>query len=168
MVRRGQPSLTTFANTAPQLDLVELTSELAIPGVHSGHLLRRLWQEATEAGELARCGKDLLFRALCASLRESTGDPGDFLLRLEDALHQWRNHLPRNYQFVADLVWSTLIDVTPPNDRLPQSANDSILAALIHQHWPAAQPGSRYRMTYDAAGGLTIVGDRGTPKATRW
>src|SRR5204862_8113779 len=44
--REGSPSLTAYAATLPQADLLDLARLLAIVGVHSGHLQLRLWQEA--------------------------------------------------------------------------------------------------------------------------
>lgn len=161
MVGLGRPSLTSFIESAPQADLVELAAELAIAGLHSGHLLRRLWEEATDAGELARCARDLLVRALCANLQDFNGDPDRLALRLENAFFQWRNHLPLNYHGVADRVRAALLEVPPPLDWRPRNANDSIVVGLFQQHWPVEPPGGRYRMLYDPARGLIIERDRG-------
>jgi hypothetical protein len=45
--------------------------------------------------------------------------------------------------------------VPPPDDWMPQNADDSVLVSLFKQHWPAEPAGCKYRMTWDGAGGLT-------------
>lgn len=155
--RRQCLSLTSYVEAEPQMDLLEVTRLLAIIGVHSGHLLRQLWHEAAETGELARCARDLLVRALCARLQyEERAGPRHF----EDAFYQWKNELPLNYQGVEESIRATLLQVLPPCDWVPQTADDSILVGLFSQHWPAEEPGRRYRVTSDSAGGLTIEPDR--------
>jgi len=68
---------------------------------------------------------------------------------------------PLNYQLVADLVRSALLQVPPPPDWLSLNADDSILVGLLQQHWPVEPPSGGDRTIYDPARGLINERDRG-------
>ena len=159
VVREGCPSLTAYGDAFPQADLLDLACILAIAGVHSGHLSMGLWEEAIHAGELERCARGLLVRTVCTTLRECEENGGSRVRYLEDAFHQWRNQLPVNYWNVEEQIRAVVLTVPPPDDWMPQNADDSVLVSLFKQHWPAEPAGCRYRMTWDSAGGLTIEAD---------
>lgn len=156
VAREGALSLTAYAASFPQADLLDLTRLLAIVGVHSGHLQLRLWEEATDTGDLARCACDLLVRALCAKLRALKESGGSRTRHLEDAFYQWRDQLPQGYRHVEDRIRSAVLAVEPPADWVPEDANDSILVSLFKEHWPADPPDRRYRMQCDRHGSVTM------------
>ena len=158
--REGYPSLTAYSDTLPQADLLDLACILAIAGVHSGHLVMRLWEEAIRAGELERCARSLIVRAVCTRLRECKENGGSRVRYLEDAFHQWRSQLPVNYGSVEEQIRAVVLTVPPPEDWMPQNADDSILVSLFKQHWPAEPADRRYRMQCNGAGSVTIEADR--------
>jgi hypothetical protein len=161
VVREGFPSLTAYAGNFPAADLLDLSCLLAIARVHSGQLRLRLWEEAAEAGNLARCARDLLVRALCVKLRAWRESGGSRARHLEDAFYAWREQLPQNYRHVEDEIRSALLAVEPPADWVPEHANDSILVSLFEQHWPVEHAGRRYRMKCHHAGSVTIEAEPG-------
>jgi hypothetical protein len=134
--REGFPSLTAYAGSLPQADLLDLSCLLAIARVHSGQLQRRLWEEAAEAGNVARCARDLLVRALCVRLGAWRQSGGSRARYLEDAFYAWREQLPENVRHVEDEIRSAMLAVEPPADWVPEHADDSILVSLFAQHWP--------------------------------
>lgn len=160
VVGTGCPSLTAYAASRPREDLLDLARRLAIVGVHSGHLQLRLWEEAAEAGDLARCARDLLVRALSAKLRAWAESGGSRTRHLEDAFYHWRDQLPQNYRHVEDQVRSAVLAVEPPTDWCPENPDDPILVSLFKQHWPAEPTSRRYRMQGDCAARLTIEAER--------
>jgi hypothetical protein len=133
---------------------------LAIAGVHSGHLSMQLWAEATRTGELARCARGLLVRAVCARLRDCEANSGSRERYLEDAFHQWRSQLPANYWEVEEQIREAVLLVPPPTDWIPENADDSILVSLFKPYWPVEPAGHRFRMNCDTAGCLTIESER--------
>lgn len=151
--REGCPSLTAYGDTFPQADLLDLACVLAIAGVHSGHLATGLWEEALYAGELERCARGLLVRAVCTTLRECEENSGSRVRYLEEAFQLWRSQLPVNYRDVEEQIRAAVLTVPPPEDWMPQDADDSIVVSLFNQHWPAAPAGGRYRLICDSAGG---------------
>jgi hypothetical protein len=156
VVREGYPSLTAYADTLPQADLLDLACILAIAGVHSGHLSMGLWEEATSAGAPARCARGLLVRAICTRLRECEESGSSRVRYLEDAFYQWRSQLPLNYRCVEEQIREAVLLVPPPVDWIPEHADDSILVSLFRQHWPIEPAGCRYRMIVNRTGGITI------------
>ena len=152
VAREGCLSLTAYGDAFPQADLLDLACVLGIAGVHSGHLVMGLWEEATLAGEPARCARGLLVRAICTALRDWENSGGSRVRYLEDALHQWGVQLPASYEAVADEIRAVMLTVPPPEDWIPQNADDSILVSLFHQHWPAGPAGSGDRRSGDNAG----------------
>ena len=111
------------------------------------------------AGELARCARGLLVRAICTALRDWENSGGSRVRYLENALHQWGSQLPTRYQDVAEEIRAVMLTVPPPEDWIPQNADDSILVSLFHPRWPAAPAGSRPRTSGDGADGLAIDED---------
>lgn len=160
IVGEGYASLSAYAGTLPQADLLDLACMLAIAGVHSGHLSMQLWEEATQVGELARCARGLLVRAVCTRLRECEANGGSRVRYLEDAFYQWRSQLPQNYLRVEEQIRAAVLQVPPPVDWILENADDSILVSLFKQHWPVEPAGYRFRMACDTAGGLTIEAKR--------
>ncbi|TMQ21417.1 MAG: hypothetical protein E6J90_14330 [Deltaproteobacteria bacterium] len=156
IAREGCQSLTSYGDSFPQADLLDLACVVGIAGVHSGHLAMGLWEEAAIAGTLARCARGLLVRAICTAFRDWEDSRGSRVRYLEDALHQWGSQLPANYHDVAEEIRAVMLIVPPPEDWIPHNSDDSILVSLFDQHWPVQQAGSRYRITSDDAGGLTI------------
>lgn len=155
VVREGYPSLTAYATSHPGADLIAIAGLLEIPGVHDGHLQLRLWEEASERGDLRRCACDLLIRLLCAALRARKTSGGTRASHVEYAFDEWREQLPQNYRHVVHPIRSALASVEPPDDWYPVS-DDSILASLFERHWPEEALGDRYHMRFDRAGHLTI------------
>lgn len=156
VAREGYPSLTAYVDTLPQADLLDLACMLAIAGVHSGHLAIGLWEESMAAAELARCARGLFVRAICTKFRECEESGGARLPYLENAFHLWKCQLPVNYWCVEEQIRATVLLVPPPIDWTPQSADDSIVASLFHQHWPREPPRRRYRMIFNRTGHFTI------------
>jgi len=152
----GCASLTAYGEIFPQADLLDLACVLAIPGVHSGHLAMGLWEEAIHAGELERCARGLLVRAVCTTLRECEENGGSRVRYLENAFQLWRRQLPVNYWDVEKQIRAAVLTVPPPEDWMPQNADDSIVVSLFNQHWPAEPARYRHRLICDSAGGLTI------------
>lgn len=160
VVREGFPSLTAYAGNLPQADLLDLAALLAIARVHSGQLRLRLWEEATEARNLARCARDLLVRALCVRLRAWRENGGSRARYLEDAFYAWREQLPQNYRHVEDEIRAAMLAVEPPADWVPEHANDSLLMSLFEQHWPVEHADRRYHMKCHHSGSVTIEAER--------
>lgn len=73
---------------------------------------------------------------ICTQFEDSGGSRVGYL---EDALHQWRSQLPASYQDAAEEIRAVMLTVPPPEDWIPQNADDSILVSLFHQHWHADQ-----------------------------
>jgi hypothetical protein len=150
VLREGFPSLTAYADSLPQADILDLSCLLAIARVHSGQLQRRLWEEAAQAGNLERCARDLLVRALCVRLRAWRECGGSRARYLEDAFYAWREQLPQDFRHVEDEIRSAMLAVEPPADWVPEHADDSILVSLFAAHWPvrvAATPTTPGRAT---------------------
>src|ERR687883_212063 len=122
VAREGCLSLTAYGDAFPQADLLDLACVLGIAGVHSGHLAIGLWEEATRIGELARCARGLLVRAICAAFREWEDNGGSRVRYLENALHHWGSQLPDNYQDVVEQIRAVMLTVPPPEDWIPQDA----------------------------------------------
>jgi hypothetical protein len=72
-----------------------------------------------------------------------------------------------NYWEVEEQIRAVVLTVPPPEDWMPQNADDSIVVSLFKQHWPAERAGCRYRMICDSGGGLTIEADRKAEPSAR-